>query len=656
VGAQGEPPAPATRIPFGDWLPYGAAVPAMNAICGYVLRDRDRRLTPSPLARMAEALRPEADDATLHTYELAFGGLASCAAPGAGPDPAAQRAAMREPDLTVVCAAELYNAAALRRELDDVLPRDAGEAAIIAALYRRYGLECVGRLHGAFSFALWDAQRERLLLATDAFGIQPLHYFRGDVGLVFGSRIQAIVQAPATPRRVDPQAIFDYVYFSCVPTPHTIYAGIKKIPPGHYLTFSAGDMRLERYWDISYGDDSRRLADCAPQISQYLANAVRAQATYDGDTDRVGAFLSGGTDSSAITGLLSGVLPGAAKTFSIGFAEDDFNEIAYARLVARRFGTDHHEYFVTPDDAVQFLPQLARAYDEPFGNSSAIATYYCAKLAREHGVTTLLAGDGGDELFGGNTRYVTNQVFELYHALPRWFRERCFEPSLFGLPLPDIWLVDKARKYVRRANLPQPLRFYSYNLMHVVDVRSVFTDAFLEAVSTEAPLALAADHYRRAETTSMLHRLLYLDLKIAITDNDLRKVTRMCELAGVRVRYPMLDRDLVAHSGRIPAGLKVRRFRERYAFKKGFEGFLPRETLTKKKHGFGVPVSRWLRTAPLRELAEDTLLGSTAARRGYLNARFIEQLFAWHRDDHTNFYGDTVWLLLMLELWHQAHV
>ena len=593
----------------------------------------------------------------LHTHDLAVGGLAcheSFVAPAA--DTHHRRGSVREPDLAVVCAAELYNASDLRRQLHGRLPPDAGEAAIIAALYRCYGVVCVRHLRGAFSFALWDTHAERLLLATDGFGIQPLHYYHGDHGLVFGSCIPAVLEAPGTPRRVDLQAVFHYVYFGCVPTPHTIYEGIKKVPPGHYLSFSTADLRLEQYWDISYADDPRRMAECAPPISAYLQDAVRAQATYDGNVDRVGAFLSGGTDSSAIAGLLGAVLDRPAKTFSIGFAEEDFNEISYARIAARKFRTEHHEYFVTPQDTADFLPRLARAYDEPFGNSSAVATYYCAKLARDHDVTTLLAGDGGDELFGGNTRYVTNEVFELYHSVPRWVRERCFEPSLFRLPLPDWWIVDKARKYVRRATLPQPQRFFSYNLMHAIDLRAMFTDAFLDAVCTEAPLALAAEHYGRVETTSMLHRLLYLDLKIAITDNDLRKVTRMCELAGVRVRYPMLDRDLVEHSGKIPARLKVSRFRMRRAFKEGFKGFLPGETLAKKKHGFAVPVSRWLRTAPLRELAEDTLLGSTAVRRGYLKPRFVEQLFAWHRDEPTNFCGDNLWVLLMLELWHQSHI
>jgi len=213
----------------------------------------------------------------------------------------------------------------------------------------------------------------------------------------------------------------------------------------------------------------------------------------------------------------------------------------------------------------------------------------------------------------------------------------------------------RRHQYVRRATLPQPRRFFSYNLLHTLYPRAIFSDAFLDAVSVDAPLTLAADHYRRADTTSMLHRLLYLDLKLAITDNDLRKVSRMCELAGVRVRYPMLDRQLVEHSGRIPAHLKVKRFRERYVFKEAFRNLLPAETLGKKKHGFGVPVSRWLRRTPLRELAHDTLLSPTALQRGYVTRAFIEQLFAWHRDDRTNFFGDALWVFLMLELWHRAH-
>jgi asparagine synthase (glutamine-hydrolysing) len=623
----------------------------VNAICGLIQPDRGASAAAA-VRHMAEALPVRSGAGAVHAYDLETGGLATYT-PGTDAAVVGRRSALVEPGLTVVCAAEIYNAALLREELRTE-PADTGDAALIAALYRRHELGAVRHLQGAFAFALWDRDRARLLLATDGFAIQPLHYRVGDDGLAFGSRIAPLLRAPGHAADIDLQAVLHYVYFSFVPTPHTIYRGIRKLPPGHYLTYANGAVQLAPYWDVSYADVPARLQECAPPIPRLLGDAVRTQAAYGGDPDRVGAFLSGGTDSSAISGLLGEALRRPARTFSIGFAEADFNEINYARLAAERFRSEHHEYFVTAEDAAAFLPQLVAAYDEPFGNSSAIAAYHCARLACDAGVDTLLAGDGGDELFAGNTRYVSNEIFELYHRVPGWFRGRCFEPVLRQLPA-SLPLVDKARKYVRRASLPQPLRFFSYNLLHSLDPRTIFTDAFLDAVDLEAPLALAGDHYHRPETGSMLNRLLYLDLKLAITDNDLRKVTRMAELAGVRVRYPMLDRLLVEHSGSIPAHLKLHRGRERYVFKQAFRALLPAEILRKQKHGFGVPVSRWLRQPPLQDIARDALLSPQFAQRGYLRTAFVEQLFAWHREDRTNFFGDVLWVLLMLELWHRAH-
>ncbi|HEU0046387.1 MAG TPA: asparagine synthase C-terminal domain-containing protein, partial [Nitrososphaera sp.] len=343
-------------------------------------------------------------------------------------------------------------------------------------------------------------------------------------------------------------------------------------------------------------------------------------------------------------------------SFSIGFQEDYFNEIEYARLAARRFQTEHHEYFVTPKDTAALIPRLVDAYDEPFGNASAVPTYYCAKLAREQGVDALLAGDGGDELFGGNTRYVTDKVFEVYHSVPQWLRHRCFEPILFGLPFPDRGMFSKARKYVRRSNIPQPQRYFSYNLLHMVDLPHLFTDDFLASLPGNPALSLAKHYYETAHANTMLNRLLNIDLKIILTDNDLRKVTRMCDLANVQVRYPMLDQTLVEFSGTIPTNLKVKGFSKRYIFKEAFKNLLPPEILEKKKHGFGLPISPWLRESPcLRELARDTLLSQASLQRGYFQRTFLQNLFEFHRSDSTNFFGDNLWVFLMLELWHQSH-
>jgi asparagine synthase (glutamine-hydrolysing) len=608
---------------------------------------------------MAEALPLPAHTGTLDTCEFHTGGFAIYQQhPLLLPEVDHTHGLIQHSDLTLVCTAEFYNRATLAQHLHTPASARADEAAIIGALYRQYGIECVRYLSGAFAFALWDAKQQQLLLATDAFGIQPLYYYFDADKLVFGSRLNAILKVPAVPKQIDLKAVFQYLYFSCVPTPYTIYQGIKKLPPGHYLLYSKTGLRLTQYWDMHYEEEPQhRQAYFASTLRQYLAEAVRVQATYGGQTENLGSFLSGGTDSSTVSGLLGQVLHKPAKTFSIGFAEERFNEIAYARIAARHFGTEHYEYFVTPEDTAALIPKLVHAYDEPFGNASAIPTYYCAKLAREHGVEILLAGDGGDELFGGNTRYVTDKIFEIYHYWPLWLRQQWFEPLLFHMPWPDRGIINKARKYVRRANIPQPQRFFSYNLFSAIDLHEIFTTDFLSSLSADMPLSLAADYYTAAPAASMLNRLLHIDLKIAITDNDLRKVTRMCELANVRVRYPMLDRALVEFSGKIPAHLKVRGFRKRYIFKEAFKQFLPPEILAKKKHGFGLPISPWLRDTPrLQALARDTLLSQTAIQRGYFQRRFLEQLFELHRNDQTPFFGDNLWIFLMLELWHQARV
>lgn len=564
------------------------------------------------------------------------------------------RSVWEQDGLCVAAAADVYNGKTLALQLGESRPRAFPEPALIAALYRRHGLDCVRQLEGAFAFALWDNHQRQLLLATDPFGIRPLHYFWNGKKLIFGSRINAIFKVPGSSGQIDVGAIYQYLFYSCIPTPHTVYQDIRKVPPGHYLLLNTSGLQIKPYWSLRFEEDaSVPVEKFAEGIRERLAQAVDSQSRYDGRQESVGAFLSGGTDSSTVSGLLGRELKQKSRTFSIGFPEDRFNEIAYARIAANHFGTDHHEYFVTPSDAADLIPRLVAAYDEPFGNASAIPTFYCAQLAQQHGVDVMLAGDGGDELFGGNTRYATDEVFEVYQRAPRWLR-RGFESLLFGLPVPNVGIIDKARKYVRRSNIPQPKRFFSYNLLYAVDPHEFFSDDFLAAVPRDYALKVAEEHYRGGEASSMLNRLLNIDLKIAIVDNDLRKVTRMCELANVRARYPMLDRQLVEFSGTIPARLKLKGFDKRYIFKQAFRNFLPPAILAKKKHGFGLPISPWLRNDPrLREIARDTLLSKASRERGYFRSGLFEQLFKWHTNDQTNFFGDNLWVFLMLELWHQ---
>ncbi|HXH83276.1 MAG TPA: asparagine synthase-related protein, partial [Candidatus Tectomicrobia bacterium] len=293
----------------------------------------------------------------------------------------------------------------------------------------------------------------------------------------------------------------------------------------------------------------------------------------------------------------------------------------------------------------------------PFGNNSAIGTYLCARLARETGVSRLLAGDGGDEIFGGNERYRTDRVFARYHAVPRPVRRRVIEPVLSLWPAALGGPLARAQRYVRRASIPNPRRFYSYSFFFAGEGRRLLAPEWLAGLDPEAPWGVVERHFAEPRASSELNRLLYLDLKLAIADNDLLKVVRTADAAGVRVRFPLLDVPLVELAATFPCDLKVRRLEKRYVFKRAFQGLLPPEVLAKTKHGFGVPTALWLKShRGFRELARDTLLSGAARQRGLFRPGALEELFALHARDATAYYGDVLWTVLMLELWQRRWV
>jgi asparagine synthase (glutamine-hydrolysing) len=306
--------------------------------------------------------------------------------------------------------------------------------------------------------------------------------------------------------------------------------------------------------------------------------------------------------------------------------------------------------------ALDAVPRLVQAYDEPFGNNSVLATYLCAQLARESGVSELLGGDGGDEIFGGNERYRTDRIFATYGRVPAVLRRGLLEPVLLGLPdAPGP--IGRAQRYIRRARIPNPRRFYSYEFYAAQHATELLAPDFLRAVEIDTPWQTVDRIFGEARASSELNRLLYLDLKLTIGDNDILKVTRSAELAGVRVRFPLLALPLVEFTGTLPARFKVHGLEKRYLFKRAFRSLLPADTLTKRKHGFGVPISDWLKSdRGFRELGRDVLLSARSIQRGYFRKGALEELFALHEADTTPFYGDTLWSLLMLELWHQRHV
>lgn len=564
----------------------------------------------------------------------------------------------RNDRVLIACDADLHNLDELQALTSDRQPvaEGAKTAALMARLYERFGPGFVDKLRGAFSVALWDRRERKLLASIDGFGINRLVYYQDGQLLAVASRVDALMRLAGIGREINPRAIANILNFSANLGPGTIFTRVQRLGPGTLLLASEGRTHIEKYWDMRYGlEDNSGEGQLARELESMVERSVASHCR-NHPFGKVGAFLSGGTDSSTVAGLMARMKQGRVKTFSIGFREQPFNELGYAEIAAKKFDAEHYTYQVGPDDCFEALPQMVRFFDEPFGNSSAIATYFCARLAAQNGVNVLLAGDGGDELFGGNERYLTDKIFELYQTVPAVFRKGLIEPFLANAPIRN-GLVGKARGYVRRANMPGVERLLSFQFLRTHAPAEIFQPDFLQALGDYTILDIPSSHYSLAPARDHLDRLLYVDMKVTLADNDLAKVTCMSELAGIQSRFPFLDRSVAEFSGRIPARLKVKGFQKRYLFKRAFRNLLPIEIIKKKKHGFGIPVATWIKSDPrMRELSRDILLSARAFERGYFRREFIEDLFQKHESEDSTYYGDTIWTFLTLELWHRQAV
>lgn len=522
-----------------------------------------------------------------------------------------------------------------------------GFAASLLSAYQHYELGFLQRLRGAFALAILDPTRAQAVLAVDRFGQLPLVYQEDGVRLVFGSDAQAVRRHPHAGHQIDPQALFDYVYFHMIPAPACIYAGYAKLPAAHFACWRKGRLEVAPYWLPDFTEQKPQAT--AEELLGLIHTAVERRV----DGGHIGAFLSGGLDSSTIAGVLARLQQSPPPTFSIGFSADGYDEMEYARATVQHFGNPAHEYYVTPEDIAEAVPHIAAAYDEPFGNSSVIPTYLCAKMAAAEGVDRLLAGDGGDELFAGNVRYAKQLLFEHYERVPSTLRSWLVEPLARHLPDRPL-LLAKARSYIQQAQVPLPERLQSYNFLHRIPLEQIFEPDFLAGIDREAPLRLQREIYDRPESASALKRMLYLDWQQTLADNDLRKVRYACDLAGVDVVFPMLDEDVAAHAAAVPSDKLLTAKELRHYYKQAMQGFLPDVTLRKQKHGFGLPFGPWMREhRRLQELARDSL--STLAQRGYFRPAFLTEVCRLHQEGHAAYYGELVWVLMMLEYWLRKH-
>ena len=433
-----------------------------------------------------------------------------------------------------------------------------------------------------------------------------------------------------------------------IPSPDTIFENIYKLEPGQILQYKNGNYSVQNYNIQEFDETNTKSKEIlAKNIFDTLDRSVKEHIK---DPDKTGCFLSGGLDSSAVAGLLAKNSTEQAKTFSIGFPVKEYNEIDYARTASRTFNTKQFEYFIQPEDIHNVIYDIVASMDEPFGNSSVVPVYYCAKLAKENGVDHLLAGDGGDEIFAGNTRYSKQQIFEAYFKVPAFVRNNIIEPltknSLFTSTLPGR----KIKSYVEQAKVPLPQRLETYNFLHLNSPYDVFTRQFIDKIDQDYPEQLLVNTYNKPENTSHLNKMLFLDWKHTLADNDLRKVNNMCELAGVDVSYPMLSSEMIELSSRIPSKLKLTPRKLRYLYKQAMHGFLPDKIINKPKHGFGLPFGVWTQTnKDLQKIAYDSI--DNLRKYKIFNDEFLDDTIHKHQNVHASFYGELVWILMVLGLW-----
>jgi asparagine synthase (glutamine-hydrolysing) len=556
----------------------------------------------------------------------------------------------------VVFNGEIYNFLDLRKDLlqKGHTFKSQTDTETIVHLYEEKGIECVQDLRGMFAFAIWDENKKRLFCARDRAGKKPFVYAQSKEGLLFASEIKSLLRDPAVGKSLDYRAIHHYLTYQYVPSPLSVFETIKKLPPGHILICEGGNITVKRYWSLSYRNKLHlpSVEDYGERFRDLFEEAVKIRLRSDVP---LGAFLSGGIDSSLVVAVMSGLMDQPVKTFSIGFEEEGYDELRFARLIADKYQTDHHEFTVNPD-AVSILPKIVWHYNEPFADSSAIPTYYVSKMTRDF-VTVALNGDGGDESFAGYERYLADKLAGYYRRVPSCVREGIVRR-----------VVDKLPHSTNRRNFFRRLKRFVQGISEIPERRYVrwicffdndmkedlYTASFKELNHGCDSVDLTVQWYERAEAEEFLDRTLFVDVMSYLPEDLLVKVDIASMAHSLEARSPFLDHKVMEFAASLPHNLKLRGIETKYLLKQTLSDIVPGEILHRKKMGFGVPLDVWFRN-DLKEMAYDVLLDQKSIERGYFRKEYVSKML----DEHVSRQYDhsyRIWALLFLELWHKMFI
>jgi len=555
----------------------------------------------------------------------------------------------------IVFNGEIYNYLELREKLEKLghtFYTNSDTEAIVHA-YDQYGADCPNHLRGMFAFAIWNERDQELFLARDRVGKKPLLYSLVNGQLIFASEFSAMLLHPEVSRDIEPEALDYYLSFMCIPAPLTAYRAIRKLEPGHWLRWRKGEIEVQRYWQPDF---TKKLAideeEAGERTVEILRDAVRVRLMSEVP---LGAFLSGGIDSSAVVALMAQESSERVKTFSIGFDEQDFSELHHARRIAEHVGADHHEFIVRPD-AVEVLPMLVEHYGEPYADSSAVPTYYVAKETRKH-VTVALNGDGGDESFAGYERYVAMGLTEKYRRVPSFLRESVIKETINLIPTSPTKrsMARSVKRLLDGVSRPRVDRYTHWvSVFNDETKKPLYSPFFREQTLQADPAGLLGMWFKRANGIGIIDAMLLTDQMTYLPNDLLVKVDIATMAVSLEARSPFLDHHVIEFAASLPQNLKLRRLTTKYLLKKVLRKLLPSENLNRRKMGFGVPIGHWFR-GKMQPFLREVILSDKALRRGLFQPETVRQLVELHTRGERD-YSHQLWTLLMLELWFNRFI
>jgi asparagine synthase (glutamine-hydrolysing) len=556
----------------------------------------------------------------------------------------------------IVYNGEIYNYRELRRGLESRGHElyTNSDTEVVIRLFDEEGPECLRHLRGMFAFAIWDEGDRSLFIARDRVGKKPLLYaHRSNGDVIFGSEFQAVLEHPDVSREVDYEALDDYMSFLCVPAPKTAFRSIRKLEPGHWLRWKDGAIETRRYWRPDF---TQKIKISEEEAIEETTRLLRESTSLRMISEvPLGAFLSGGVDSSTVVALMAAESSRPVKTFSIGFEEEDYSELKYARLVAEHVGAEHNEFTVRPN-ALEVLPTLVEHYGEPYADSSAIPTFYVARETRKH-VTVALNGDGGDESFAGYERYSAMLIAERYNRIPRPLRKALIEGPVNLLPASELKRsrIRDVKRFVGSAGLSRTQRYYRWMSAFNAETKSnLYTEEFRSATAGHDSSAVLDEWFAAANGSGMLDAAMLTDQMTYLPNDLLVKVDIASMANSLEARSPFLDHNVIEFAASLPENLKMRRFETKSLLKKVAARLVPREAIYRPKMGFGVPIGKWFR-GEMKDFLRDTLLSESSRGRGIARPEMIEKYVSEHIDGDRD-HSFQIWTLLMLELWFQRFI